>query len=150
MLSVMTHFGLRICISRWESSVVAGMCLTPFGATSASAPSEAAFFRAETSHSAWVRHLWFLQHLPWLSRRCPRKDRGGLITRCSKPEDRGLLQCAVTSQGRTCREAPPPNIRCKTSCAVVLLCPFPRARPGRAGGAGIKGSRTVGSSGCRR
>jgi len=43
------------------------------------------------------------------------QERTEEITRCSKPEDGELLQCAMTNRGTTHWEVPPPNIHCTTS-----------------------------------
>lgn len=81
MLSVTTHFGLRICISKWESIVVAGMCLTPVGAISAPAPLEAGFFRWRPLTAFGFIICDSCNHCyncPGRWRWCPRKDQQGL------------------------------------------------------------------------
>lgn len=135
----MTHFGVRI--SKWELDVVAKMCLAPFGVTSASASLEAGL--VWSWGGSWKRQRplkTFDFVIPGTSTIAVKADEGGIQERTKgdwlqgAPNLRRELWCAMTNLGRTCWEVPWPNIDWKTSCIVMLLEPFPRARLGTAVG----------------
>lgn len=126
----MTHFGVRI--SKWELGVVAKMCLAPFGVTLASAFSEAGL--VWSWGGSWKRQRplkTFDFVIAGTSTIAVKADEGGVQERTKGDWLLGALNlrrelwCAMTNLGRTCWEAPWPNIDWKTSCIVVLLEPFP-------------------------